>query len=354
MEIKLEDRLIGKNHLVFFVADIGSNHDGDIERAKMLINLAKEAGADAVKFQNFTASKIVSDYGFKNLGNQVSHQAWWKKPVYEIFDDYSLPLAWTRELKEEANKAGVLYFSSPYDLESVDFLDDYMSAYKIGSGDITWPKIMERIASKQKPVFLATGASRIDEVQNAVDLILSRNKQLVLMQCNTNYTGSVENFKYINLNVLRTYQSMYPELPLGLSDHSPGHAAVLGAITLGAVAIEKHFTDDNNRKGPDHQFALNPKSWKEMVDRSRELESALGSGIKKVEDNEKDTVVIQRRCLRATRDLKSGETITDKVLEPLRPAPEDSIKPYEMDLILGRKIREHIKKGEHFSRFNID
>ena len=320
----------------------------------MLIKLAKEAGADAAKFQNFKASKIVSDQGFKSMGSQASHQASWKKTVYEIYDDCSIPLNWTKELKEECEKNDIIYLSSPYDNESIEFLNEFIPAYKIGSGEITYLDSIENMSKKQKPIFMATGASDIGEVRAAVETVLNSNQNLILMQCNTNYTLDQNNFNHINLNVLKTYKSMYPNVLLGLSDHTPGHATVLGAVTLGAVAIEKHFTDDNSRDGPDHKFALNPEAWKEMIDRTRELERALGTGEKKVEKNEKETIILQRRCLRATRDIKAGEELTEESIEPLRPCPIDSIPPYEKNSILGKKVTKNIPKGEHFTKWNIE
>jgi sialic acid synthase SpsE len=168
-----------------------------------------------------------------------------------------------------------------------------------------------------------------------------------LMQCNTNYTGNSENFRYVQLNVLRTYACLYPDLVLGLSDHTPGHAAVLGAVALGAHAIEKHFTDDRLREGPDHGFALDPISWREMVERTRELEYALGSGEKVVQPNEMDTVVIQRRCLRAAHDLPTGTLLARSDIEPLRPAPRDGIFPNELASVIGRTVRREIKQGDY-------
>ena len=167
------NHLIGDSHPTYFIADISANHDGDLERAKMLIHLAKEAGADAAKFQNFRAPKIVSDYGFKSLGDQISHQAAWKKSVFEVYKDASMPFEWTPTLVEECNEAGIDYFSSPYDFEAVDMLDPYVPAHKIGSGDITWTEMLEHIARKGKPVILSTGASDIGEVQRAIHTILA-------------------------------------------------------------------------------------------------------------------------------------------------------------------------------------
>ncbi|MFN2214407.1 MAG: N-acetylneuraminate synthase family protein, partial [Anaerolineales bacterium] len=310
MEIRIGSNVIGENHPTYFIADISANHDGDLDRAKLLIRLAKEAGADAAKFQNFRAAEIVSDYGFKAMGSQVSHQSTWKKSVFEVYQDASIPFEWTPILKEECDQVGIDYFSSPYDFDSVDMLDPYVPAFKIGSGDITWLEILQYMARYDKPVILSTGASDIGEVQRAVHTILAINPQLVLMQCNTNYTASLENYDHINLRVLNSYRSLFPGLILGLSDHTFGHATVLGAVTLGARVIEKHFTDDNSRTGPDHPFSMIPQTWREMVDRTRELERALGSPDKQVMANEEQTVVVQRRCLRASRDISAGETIT--------------------------------------------
>lgn len=349
MEMKIADRLIGENHPTYFVADIAANHDGSLERAKLLIRLAKEAGADAAKFQNFRAPKIVSDYGFRRMGGQVSHQASWKKSVFEVYQDASIPFEWTPILKEECDKVGIHYFSSPYDFEATDFLDPYVPAYKIGSGDITWLEEVERIARKGKPVLLATGASDIGEVQKAVRLILSINPQLVLMQCNTNYTASLENFDHIHLRVLETYRTMFPQVILGLSDHTPGHATVLGAVALGARVIEKHFTDDNNREGPDHKFAMNPQSWADMVENTRQLERALGSPDKVVAENEKDTVIVQRRCLRAARDIQAGEVFTREMIDVLRPATPGAIQPYDIPAVIGCRALVDIPAGRELT-----
>src|SRR4030066_347341 len=157
MEFKIGSQWVGDRHPTYFIADIAANHDGDLDRAKLLIHLANESGADAAKFQNFQASKIVSDYGFKSLGGQQSHQSKWKKSVFEVYQDASIPFDWTPVLKEECDKVGIDYFSSPYDFEAVDMLDPYVPAHKIGSGDITWLGIMRYIASKGKPGILSPG-----------------------------------------------------------------------------------------------------------------------------------------------------------------------------------------------------
>ncbi len=345
MEIQIGNHVIGENYPTYFIADIAANHDGSLERAKMLIRLAAQAGADAAKFQNFSAPKIVSDYGFRSLGGQQSHQAKWKKSVFEVYSDASISFDWTPELKKACDDVGIDYFSSPYDFEAIDRLDAFMPAYKVGSGEIDWLEALERMASKGKPVILATGAAAIGEVQKAVHTILAINPQLILMQCNTNYTASLENFQYINLRVLQTYRQMFPDVVLGLSDHTPGHATVLGAVAFGARAIEKHFTDDNSREGPDHAFAMNPAAWAEMVENTRRLEKALGSGDKKIEDNERDTSIIQRRCIRAAADIPAGSVITREMLDVLRPATPGGIKPDEIDGVLGKRAGNTIPAG---------
>jgi len=194
------------------------------------------------------------------------------------------------------------------------------------------------LAGKGKPILLATGAADMADVERCVEAVLVRTRKIVLMQCNTNYTGSIENFRSVNLNVLRSFALHYPGMALGLSDHAPGHAAVLGAVALGARVIEKHFTDDNAREGPDHRFSMTPKSWREMVDRTRELEPAMGDGVKRVEANEVQAIIVQRRCLRLTRNLETGTVLAESDLEALRPAPVGSYDPYRLSEVVGRRL----------------
>jgi N-acetylneuraminate synthase len=347
-------RWIGEGEPTYFVADISANHDGNLERAKLLIRLAKEAGADAAKFQNFKADEIISRHGFDSLGDQLAHQATWKKSVYQVYQEASLPWEWTKELKLACDQAGIDYFSAPYDFSAVDMLDPFVEVFKIGSGDITWPEMLEHVARKGKPLMLATGASTIGDVQRAVETVLAINPHLVLMQCNTNYTGDQGNFRYIHLNVLKTYRTMFPDVVLGLSDHTPGHATVLGAVALGARVIEKHFTDDTTREGPDHPFSMDPLTWNEMVVRTRELEAALGDGSKTVQENERASAIVQRRCLRAARDIEPATVLSRQMIEVLRPAPEDSIPPFEMPRVIGKRARAKLRAGEHLTWNKIE
>jgi N-acetylneuraminate synthase len=157
----------------------------------------------------------------------------------------------------------------------------------------------------------------------------------------------LENFRYIQLNVLRSFRAMYPDLVLGLSDHTPGHATVLGAIALGARVVEKHFTDDNERNGPDHRFSMDPRHWREMVNRSRELEAALGTGVKQVEQNERETVVLQRRAIRLSHNIPAGHVLTQDDLIVLRPCPVDGLPPYRLSEVVGRPVRSALQSGMH-------
>ena len=343
---KLGERQIGIDSPTYFIADISANHDGQLGRAVELIHLAAEAGADAAKFQHFRAEHIVSDYGFRALGGQVSHQATWKRSVVEVYKEASLPWDWTEDLRQACQEAGIEYCSTPYDLEAVDMLDPHVRYYKIGSGDITWPEMLQHVASKGKPVLLATGASTIGEVQRAVGILRKRAPALVVMQCNTNYTGSIENFRHVHLNVLKSYALLFPDAVLGLSDHTPGHSTVLGAVAFGARVVEKHFTDDTTREGPDHPFSMTPETWRQMVERTRELEHALGDSEKFIADNERETVVVQRRCLRAAVDVSAGTMLNRDKISVLRPAPRDAIQPGDLERVVGRTTIRDLEAGE--------
>ena len=383
--IKIGTHYVGPDEPVYFIADIAANHDGDLEKAKDLIYSCAENGARAAKFQNFFAKSIVSDKGFRQMGGKFSHQEGWDKSIFEIYEDAALPVTWTETLRDTCADAGIDYFTAPYSLELVRQLQPFVSAWKMGSGDITWHEEIEAMAKSGLPFIMATGASTMAEVTAAVGAALKHTDQLILMQCNTNYTAkldeprdvTLERFRNINLKVLESFAKAFPGVSLGLSDHTHGHSTVLGAVGLyGARSIEKHYTLDNNLVGPDHPFSMNPESWKLMVEKTAELDDliadgmswdekyqlveslcddpeglslSIGDGVKKVEDNEKDTVVLQRRGLRATRDLVAGETISEGDLFPLRPCPEDALAPYELSKCLGRVLIKDIEEGEHIT-----
>lgn len=345
-KFKINKTSIGKDCRTYFIADIAANFDGSLKRAKKLIELAAKSGANAAKFQNFKAETIVSNKSFLSLKSQLSHQSKWKKSVFDVYKKAELPLIWTSELKEACYKFGIDYFTAPYDINFISFLKKYVSAWKVGSGDITWHEIILEMAKQNKPIIIATGASSIDEVKQIVKKVLNKNKKLVLMQCNTNYTASKNNFHHINLNVLSQFKKMFPNVVLGLSDHTLGHETVLGSIALGAKVIEKHFTDDNNRIGPDHKFSMNPSTWEKMIEASRNLENSLGDGIKKIEVNENSTSIIQRRGIMAASNLKKNMILKKKHLVFLRPCKPNALPPYMFKKLLGRRTKKNINFHE--------
>ena len=332
----------------FFIADIAANHDGSLDRAINLIELAAKAGADAVKFQNFFADTIINPKAFENLNELKTHQSKWKKSVYEVYEDASLPIQWTETLMNAAKANNVYYMTTPYDISVINKCEKYVDAWKVGSGDIDWKDLHRVLSDSSKLIFLATGASTDNEVDRLINYYKDKgmSQRIILMQCNTNYTGSLDNFNHINLNVLKTYSKLYPNLLLGLSDHTPGHATVLGAIALGALTFEKHFTDDIQRAGPDHGFSMTPETWKEMVERSLELFAGLGNGIKVIEENEKDSYIVQRRGLYFSRNLKKGTILQKSDFQALRPRLEESLSPWLVEDLLGSRLVVDVKEKQ--------
>lgn len=343
--IKIGDRWVGGGEQTYVIAEIGSNFDGSMDRAKMLIDLAKDCGADAIKFQCFISDKIISKEGFDEL--KMGFQAKWEKSVYDVYKSAEFPREWHNELFHYANKKGLHFLSSPYDKEAVDILDDLrVSAFKIGSGDITWRDMLGYIAKKGKPIILATGASTIAEIDEALKVIRSEgNNDIVLLQCITNYPS---HFEYSNIRAMKAMGELFDVL-VGYSDHTPGIIVPLGAVSLGGCLIEKHFTDDKTRKGPDHPFAMDTKEFKEMVDSIRRLERALGSPMKDLYNEEKETVVLQRRCLRAGKDIQKGSKISENMIDVLRPLAKNALYPQYKEIIIGREAKEDMKKGEPFT-----
>lgn len=342
----INKRKIGINHPTYFIAEIGSNFDGDINRAKDLIYLAKENGAEAAKFQHYTAEDLVSDFGFKSLSKVKSHQSNWKSSVFDTYKKASLNKDWTEELNKTCKEVGIEFMTSPYSLELIEYVNKYVNSFKIGSGEITWLEAIKLMASKRKPILLATGASTEDDVIKAVRTIEEFTNEIVIMQCNTNYTGNKKNLKHIHLNVLKKYKKLFPNSILGISDHSPGFVSVLGSVALGARVVEKHFTDDNSRTGPDHSFAMDIKSWKEMICHTRDLESALGNESKEIEANEIETKILQRRSIRAKINLKSRDIISRENITFLRPCPNDGLEPNSFEKIKGKKLVNDISEGD--------
>lgn len=343
--IEIGDRCLGASDETYVIAEIGSNFDQSFERAKKLIELAADCGADAAKFQAFKAERIVSDYGFDGL--KTGFQADWDKPVYDVYEDAELPREWIPELSAYAAEHGIDFLCTPYDHEAVELLADVgVPAFKIGSGDITWHRLLEDVASRNVPVILATGASTVGEIDQALDAIESTgNEDVILLQCVTNYPAE---FESANIRAMSALAETF-DVPVGYSDHTPGSAVPLGAVSRGACVIEKHFTDDKSRDGPDHEFAMNVEEFDRMVTMIRQLNEALGESRKQIYDEENTTVVLQRRCLRTTRAIDAGETIHEDDLTSLRPAPKDALTPPQLDTVVGRTAVGDLSEGEEIT-----
>lgn len=384
MSFKIGKHLLGKNQPMYFIADIASNHNGDLSKAKALIHACAKSGVNAVKMQNFTADTIVSDYGFKQLQGVKTHQSRWKTSVFDSYDAASIPLEWTMELKSLSEKLGMDYFTSPYSPQLTKAVAPYVSAFKLGSGDITWHEQIELMSGFKKPMLIATGASDFKEVKMAVNVAKKHTNNIILMQCNTNYTArhgedaslTIDRFSNINLKVLKTYAETWPEILMGLSDHTHGNLTVLAAVGLfDCVAVEKHFTLDSSQTGQDHPFSMMPNEWLEMVEKTEMLKKninrndtfeqkfqkvksiaddcqyldlVIGDGIKKISKNEENTVIVQRRAIRAKRDLNKGQQLTVSDLDYLRPCPKDALPPYKKELLLGKQLKKPILRGDYF------
>lgn len=340
-EIKIGNRLIGRNHPTYFIAEIGANFDKNIDKAKELVKAAKDAGADCAKFQSFLAERIVSRQGFASMQLKGVHGSW-GRPVDEVFKDAEFPREWHAEIAAYCQSIGIDFSSAPYDFAAVDLLDQLNVPFiKIGSGEITWHAMLEYIAKKNRPVFLATGDSTLSEVDEAVRVIENTgNRNLVLMQCITNYPSKIES---ANIRVVETYQTAF-DIITGYSDHTPGDVVALGAVALGARVIEKHFTLSKKDAGPDHPHSMEVNEFKQMVDRTRLLESALGTHRKEVVAEESETVIVQRRGLYAARALRAGETIVEDAVVELRPAL--GILPKYRPVVVGRSVKKDIGPGE--------
>lgn len=340
-EIKIGNKWIGENYPTYFIAEIGANFDGSIDKAKRLIDAAKDAGADCAKFQTFSTPKIVSEGGFSRMQLKGVHGSW-GRTVSDVFKDVEFPISWHQEIADYCKQVGIDFSTSPYFKEAVDLCIDLDVPFiKIGSGDITWLEMLDYIARKGKPVMLATGDATMSEIDEAVRTIeATGNKDFVLMQCITNYPSKIDS---ANVNVLKTYQSAFDVLT-GYSDHAPGHVVALASTVIGGRVIEKHFTLNKKDQGPDHPHSMEPHEFKFMIDSIREVERAMGSTRKEVVAEEGETVYVQRRCLYAKNHLKKGHIVSEEDIDVLRPAL--GIPPKFKSIIIGKTSKEDIEKGQ--------
>jgi len=331
---------------VFIIAEAGVNHNGDLQMAKELIDIAADAGADAVKFQTYISEKVMTRYVGKaryqaaNTGCEGTHLEMSKK-LELSFDDF-------RQLKEYCDHVGIMFLSTPFDFSSVDFLEPLVPAYKIPSGEITNLPLLEHVARKHKPIIMSTGMSDLMEVERAVKLIQSVQQSapskmfapLTLLHCTSNYPTA---FRDANLKAIQTLRTHF-NLPSGYSDHTVGIEAAIAAVALGATVIEKHFTLDRNLPGPDHKASIEPQELHNLIAAIRNIEAALGTGEKVMTSSESEIRAIARRSLIAACDLKAGTVLTANLLEIKRPG--SGISPVDMDKVLGKRLKTDVREDE--------
>jgi len=337
--LSLGNRPIGPGHPCFAIAEIGNNHDGSFEQACRMIDAAAEAGADAVKFQTFKADKLVSPAPVApgSLWKDRNQRSW-----QDVFKDWELPREWHLKLSEHAASRGVLFFSTAFDLESVDFLESVgVPFHKIASFEITYPELLEKVASTGKPIILSTGASYLREVEDALSVLRRAGAdEVVLLHCGSCYPLAVED---VNLRAMQTLSRVFI-CPVGYSDHTPGMEAALAAVSLGACVIEKHFTLDRSLPGPDHAVSMEPGEFSVMVRSIRAVESALGSFRKEPAAAEAGARSEGRRSLHAARDIPAGSLVTQDDIIVVRPAA--GVKPGEKNQVIGTRTRSDIASGQ--------
>lgn len=336
------DCLVGEGQPVFIIAEVGANHRGSIENAFEAIDSAAEAGADAVKFQHITADRLAAD--------TVIYDTWNGKeigPLSDFYKDAALPYEWTEALIARANERGIMFLSSPFDIEAVDVLHTAgVAGFKVASYELTDDVLLRHIARTGRPVVISTGMAYLEEVAHAVRVIQEEgNTQIVILHCTSMYPP--KSFADLNLRAIHTLRQAF-KIPVGYSDHSvpPYLAAPVAAVTLGACVIEKHVTSARTGGSNDDANSLEPKEFAHMVAEIRNTEAALsGSGIKQpvcYEGHESDEIAerFARRSVYARRDIKAGETLTADMVLTLR--PWGGIAPKDLDLFLGRTVGKDI------------
>ncbi|MDE6182002.1 MAG: N-acetylneuraminate synthase [Eubacteriales bacterium] len=315
---------------VFIIAEIGVNHNGDLAIAEKMILEAKKAGVDAVKFQSFKADKLVSkdakkaEYQIKNTGNTESQHDMIKK--LELSEEDHI------YLKKLCDREKIQFLSSPFDIESANFLVSLgINTVKIPSGEITNLPYLEEIGKLFENIIISTGMSNLNEIKEAINILNKNNKRnITVLHCNTDYPTIMED---VNLLAIKTMEKEL-NLPIGYSDHTDGIEVSISAVALGATVIEKHFTLDKNMEGPDHKASLEPNELKQMVTSIRNIEKALGNGIKEPSNSEKKNIVIARKSIVAKQNILKGEKFTKENLTIKRPG--DGISPMKWYDVLGQ------------------
>lgn len=333
--------------LTFVIAEAGSNHNGDLGKAKELVDAAAAAGADAIKFQTFRADEVyVEDSGQAAYLDD-------DRSLYEIVESMEMPYDWIPELYEYANEQGIFFMSTPSDPRAVDELEQYVPAYKVESFHLSNHPFLRYLASKDKPLILSTGAHEMDEIEEAVSVLRDENvEEFALLHCVSGYPTPLDQ---INVRVVQTLREQF-DVPTGLSDHTlDPTTAPAAAVALGATIVEKHITLDKEMEGPDHEFALEPDELDEMVNAIRNTEQALGDGVKRLADAEKELHDKSRRFIHARTDIEAGEKLTEENVGLLSPGERDSgLLPKHYDDVLGQTASRNIKKSKGITWEDIE
>jgi len=340
MQIQIEDVFIGDDYPCFIIAEAGVNHNGDINKAKHLIDIAKESGANAVKFQTWITEELITkavrqaEYQEKNTGITESQ--------YDMLKKLELNFEQFKELKEYADKKGIMFLSTPDDEKSVDFLYNLdIPAFKIGSGELTNIFLLKRVAEKEKPIILSTGMANLEEINTALDIIYaSGNKDVILLHCTSQYPTK---YKDVNLRAMLTLKKKY-NLLVGYSDHSLGSIVSHCAVSLGACVLEKHFTYDKNAIGPDHLCSLNPEDLKNYVSEIRLVEKILGKYEKTPSKEESQIRKIVRKTIVAKEKIMKGTTITEDLLTVKR--SDGTIEPKDLYNFIGKVCIVDLEKDQ--------
>lgn len=340
--VRIKNRLIGEGYPVYIIAEMSGNHAGSINRAKEIIHMAKECGADCIKLQTYTPDTITIDCS--NRYFQINKGLWSGENLYQLYGKAYTPWEWQKELKDEADKVGIDIFSTPFDSTSVDFLEDIgMEFYKIASFELVDIPLIKYVASKGKPVIMSTGMGTLGEIEEAVSAVRSSgNNQLILLKCSSAYPAIP---KDMNLRTIKNMSEIF-SLPVGLSDHSMGSVAAITAVALGACVIEKHVCLSREIENPDASFSLEPKELKQLVEDIRAAERAMGVIAYGPTEEEKSSIVF-RKSIFAVRDIKKGETLTNENIRVIRPGY--GLKPKYYENILGQRALTDISRGTPLS-----
>jgi len=337
--ILIGKKIIGEQYPCFVIAEAGVNHNGDITLAKQLVDVAKKAGADAVKFQTFKAEGVVTtnaaiaSYARKNLGRTLTQQEMIKR-LELSYDEF-------KTLKKYCDTKRILFLSTPHSFDAIDFLTPLVPAYKFGSGDLTNFPALRYAAKKHKPMLLGTGMATLDEVRAAVRVVRKTgNNQIVALHCTTNYPCPLTE---VNLRAMLTMRHTLNCL-VGYSDHTMGITVPIMAATLGAVVIEKHFTLDKTLTGPDHKASLEPQELTKMITAIRNVEIILGSYAKRPTASEKNIMKTVRKSIIAKKDIPKGSFLRKDMIYIKRPGM--GLPPAKLENILGKKTKRVIKKDE--------